>query len=1107
MSRFFINRPIFAWVMAILVMLIGVISVVNLPIEQYPRIAPPTITVSATYPGANAQTVENSVVQIIEQRMKGLDGLMYISSSSSSNGGASVTLTFENGTDSDTAQVQVQNKLQSAMSSLPESVQRQGVNVNKSSSSFMMVQAFISEDGSMDRSDIADYVSSNVVDQLSRVEGVGEVQLFGSTYAMRIWLDPSRLRSYNMVPSDVVSAVGAQNAQVSAGQLGQAPADTEQQVINATVTVQSYLQTPEEFENILLKTDSSGAQVRLRDVAEVEIGSESYGVVSQYNGQEAAGLGISLASGANALETREAVGERMAQLESNFPVGLASVVPYDTTPFISLSIEQVVMTLIEAIALVFVVMFVFLQNWRATIIPTLAVPVVLLGTFAVLYIAGFSINVLTMFAMVLSIGLLVDDAIVVVENVERILEEDSEISIKDATIQSMGEISKVVIGIAIILSAVFVPMAFFGGSTGVIYRQFSITLITSMVLSALVALIFTPALCVTLLKRGKSHEKGKTEKQKGFFGWFNRSFSKLSLSYESFVGKSFRFKWLYLIGYAAIIGIMAVVFLRIPGSFLPEEDQGIMFTLVQLPSGSTLDETQDVLDEVRNYYDTQETDNIASVFTIAGFSFAGNGQNMGLAFVRLSDWDARAGDENTAQAVAGRAMGYFFTQLNEAQVFAIVPPAITELGNASGFDLMLQDTGNLGHDGLLEARNMLLGMSAQNDQVAGVRPNGQEDAPQLKININQEQAAAYGLSLGSINSVISTAWGSGYINDFIDRGRVKRVYVQGEPSSRTNPDDIGKWYVRNDVGNMISFNAFSGSEWESGSPRLTRYNSLPSMNIQGSAAPGLSTGEAMSAMEAMITQLPEGIGYEWTGMSLEEQKSGAQAPMLYALSILIVFLCLAALYESWSIPFSVLLVIPLGVLGAVIFTWLRDFANDIYLQVGLLTVVGLSAKNAILIIEFAKDHQEEGYSLKDAVMTAARQRLRPIIMTSLAFGLGVVPLFIASGAGSGSQNAIGTSVLGGVISATLLGIFFIPMFYIWVRSMFPYMNNEAHDVVGNNGYTISNSSDDDYPSDDDDKPMPPTPPNDDTPTSPTDNTSDSALSESYQPASFGDNTK
>ena len=1092
MSRFFIDRPIFAWVLAILVMLIGVISVVNLPIEQYPRIAPPTVSVSATYPGANAQTVENSVVQIIEQRMKGLDGLMYMSSSSSSNGSASVTLTFENGTDPDTAQVQVQNKLQAAMSSLPESVQRQGVNVNKSSSSFMMVQAFISEDGSMDRADISDYINSNVLDSISRVEGVGEVQVFGSSYAMRIWLDPARLRSYNMVPSDVVNAVRAQNAQVSAGQLGQAPADTDQQVINATVSVQSYLQTPEEFRNILLKTDSSGAQVRLGDVADVEIGSENYSVNSLYNGQEAAGLGISLAAGANALETREAVGARMAELETNFPVGLSSVVPYDTTPFVRLSIEQVVKTLIEAIVLVFIVMFVFLQNWRATIIPTLAVPVVLLGTFAVLYIAGFSINVLTMFAMVLSIGLLVDDAIVVVENVERILEEDPDISVKDATVQSMGEISKIVIGIALILSAVFVPMAFFGGSTGVIYRQFSITLITSMVLSAMVALIFTPALCVTLLKRGKSHEKGSTEQQKGFFGWFNRGFFKLSRSYENFVGKSIRFKWLYLIGYAAIIGIMAVVFLRIPGSFLPEEDQGIMFTLVQLPAGSTLDETQDVLDKVRNYYDTQETDNIASVFTIAGFSFAGQGQNMGLAFVRLSDWEERSGEENTAQAVADRAMGYFFTQLNEAQVFAIVPPAITELGNASGFDLMIQDVGNLGHDGLLEARNMLLGMAAQNENVAGVRPNGQEDAPQLKVNINQEQAAAYGLSLGSINSVISTAWGSSYINDFIDRGRIKRVYVQGEASSRTNPDDIGKWYVRGETGNMVSFDAFSTSEWQSGSPRLTRYNSLPSMNIQGNAAPGLSTGEAMSAMENMISQLPEGIGYEWTGLSLEEQKSGSQAPMLYALSILVVFLCLAALYESWSIPFSVLLVIPLGVLGAVIFTWLRGFANDIYLQVGLLTVVGLSAKNAILIIEFAKEHQEEGYSLREAVMTAARQRLRPIIMTSLAFGLGVVPLAIATGAGSGSQTAIGTSVVGGVLTATFLGIFFIPMFYIWVRSMFPYKGNEAHNGKGDD--------DDNHPGGNGggDNPVP---------SAPTEDKQSLTPPASYQPVSFGDNTQ
>ena len=1059
MSRFFIDRPIFAWVMAILVMLIGMISVINLPIEQYPAIAPPTVTVSASYPGANAETVENSVVQIIEQRMKGLDGLMYMKSSSASNGSASVQLFFENGTDSDTAQVQVQNKLQAAMSSLPEQVQRQGVNVNKASEGFLVVIGFVSEDGSMDRADIGDYINSNVVDQLSRVEGVGQVQAFGAAYAMRIWLDPERLRAYNLMPSDVVTAVRAQNAQVSAGQLGEAPAAVDEQVINATVTVQSYLKTPDEFKNILLKTDNSGAQVRLGDVAKVEIGSENYSTISLFNGKEAAGLAVSLASGANALETRELVGNRIAELEANFPIGLKTVTPYDTTPFVKLSIEQVVKTLIEAIILVFIVMFVFLQNWRATIIPTLAVPVVLLGTFAVLYAAGFSINVLTMFAMVLSIGLLVDDAIVVVENVERLLEEDQDISIKDATIQSMGEISKIVVGIALILSAVFVPMAFFGGSTGVIYRQFAITLITSMVLSALVALIFTPALCVTLLKRSKSHEKGNSENQKGFFGWFNRSFAKTSRSYEKFVGKSFRLKWVYFIIYVAIIGIMAVVFLRIPGSFLPEEDQGIMFTAVQLPAGSTLNETQAVLDKVNDYYSSQEPDNVASAFTIAGFSFVGQGQNVGIAFVKLSDWADRKGEENTARAISDRAQGYFFTQINEATVFNIIPPAISGLGNSSGFDLMLQDSGNVGHEGLLEARNMLLGMAAQSDKVAGVRPNGQEDAPQLKVDINQEQAAAYGLSLANINSVISTAWGSGYINDFVDRGRVKRVFIQGEPSSRTNPSDLSKWYVRNDKNEMISFDAFSNSKWEIGSPGLSRYNSLASMNIQGSAAPGLSTGEAMEAMEAMVEKLPDGISYEWTGLSLEEQKSGAQAPMLYAISILVVFLCLAALYESWSIPFSVLLVIPLGVLGAVIFTWLRGLANDIYLQVGLLTVVGLSAKNAILIIEFARDHQEEGYTLKEAVMTAARQRLRPIIMTSLAFGLGVVPLFIATGAGSGSQNAIGTSVVGGVVTATFLGIFFIPMFYIWVRSIFPYKGNNKPPHGPNGGMTANHPND------------------------------------------------
>lgn len=1047
MSRFFIHRPIFAWVVAILIMLVGLLSVFKLPIEQYPRIAPPAITISAVYPGANAKIVEDSVVQIIEQRMKGLDGLMYMSSSSSANGSASITLTFENGIDPDTAQVQVQNKLQAATSLLPETVQRQGVNVAKSSSGFLFVQAFISEDGSMDRADIADYINSNVVDQISRVEGVGDVTVFGSSYAMRIWLDPARLRNYQLMPSDIISAIQAQNTPVSAGQLGQSPAATEQQVINATVTVQSYLQTPEDFKNILLKSDTDGAQVRLGDVAKVEIGSEDYSTISMYNGNPAAGMGVALASGANALDTRAAVAERMSELEKNFPEGLIVKTPYDTTPFVKLSIEQVAHTLFEAIVLVFLVMFLFLQNWRATLIPTLAVPIVLLGTFAALYVAGFSINVLTMFAMVLSIGLLVDDAIVVVENVERILAENPYMSVKDATIQSMSEISKVVIGIALILSAVFVPMAFFGGSTGVIYRQFSITLITSMVLSAFVALIITPALCATILKRSAAHDG--SQRYHGAFGWFNKGFDRLSSSYERFVGKSVGHKWLYFAAYLGIAAIMSLLFLRIPGSFLPDEDQGIMITLVQLPAGATINDTQEVMDTVSDYFEAQEPTNVSGIFTISGFSFAGQGQNMGLAFVRLSDWGERAGIENSAKAIADKANGYFFTQYNKATVYTIIPPAITELGQASGFDLMLQDTGNVGHEALTEARNMLIGMAMQNESIVDIRPNGQEDAPQLKVDINQDQAAAYGLSMASINSVLGTAWGSAYVNDFIDRGRIKRVFVQGQPNSRTNPEDINQWYVRNNANQMIPFGAFSTTEWTYGSPRLTRYNSLPSMNLQGSAAPGLSSGDGMIAMEQMMAKLPAGIGYEWTGMSLEERKSGDQAPMLYALSILVVFLCLAALYESWSIPVAVLLVVPLGVLGAALFTSLRHFANDIYLQVGLLTVVGLSAKNAILIIEFAKENQEAGFSLKQSVMTAARQRLRPIIMTSLAFGIGVVPLFLATGAGSGSQNAIGTSVLGGVISATILGVFFIPMFYIWVRSIFKQKGNHNSNDNGN----------------------------------------------------------
>ncbi len=1035
MSKYFIERPIFAWVIAILIMLIGVISVINLPISQYPQIAPPTVSISATYPGADAQTVENSVTQVIEQQMKGLDGMMYMSSSSSATGAASITLTFESGTDPDIAQVQVQNKLQAATSSLPESVQRQGITVSKSSSDFLMVAAFVSEDGSMTRSDIADYLNSNIVDSISRVEGVGNVNVFGSSYAMRIWLDPDKLRAYNLMPSDVSAAIQSQNVQVSAGQLAAAPSNTERQVINATVGVQSYLQTPEEFRKILVKTDTTGARVYLGDVATVELGSQDYSSDSRFNGKPAAGLAIMLATGANALEVRDAVGTRLDELAKNLPAGLVIEVPYDTTPFVRLSITQVVHTLLEAVGLVFVVMFLFLQNWRATIIPTLAVPVVILGTFAVLAFFGYSINILTMFAMVLAIGLLVDDAIVVVENVERILEEDPDISVKDATILSMKEISKVVIGIALILSVVFVPMIFFGGSTGVIYRQFAVTLITSMTLSAVIALIFTPALCVTILKRG-AHKDIQT--QKGFFGWFNRTFHKVSQKYEGFVGKTYSAKFIFVLIYAALLGALGYTFMKLPSSFVPEEDQGAVMTLVQLPAGSTLDQTSAVMTKVADYYQTQEKDNVVSVFTISGFSFMGSGQNMGMSFVMLKDWDERQGKDRTAQAIIKRAMAMNVMIPEAKLVFPTAPPVIRGFGNASGFDLQLQDIGGIGHDKLLEARNMLMGMAMQSPDVIGsIRPNGQEDAPKLKLDINREQAAAYGLSMSNINATIAQAWGSSYINDFIDRGRIKKVYMQGNADSRIVPEDIGKWYVRNNSGDMISFSAFATSRWEYGSPSLSRYNGLSAMSLTGSAAEGKSTGEAMAAMESMVAKLPEGVGIEWTGLSLEERKSSGQAPMLYAISIVVVFLCLAALYESWSIPFSVLLVIPLGVLGAVLLTAFKGLSNDVYLQVGLLTVVGLSAKNAILIIEFAKEIQESGKSLKEAVMTAARMRLRPIIMTSLAFGVGVVPLYVATGAGSGSQNAVGTGVLGGVISATILGVFFIPMFYVWVRTLFP----------------------------------------------------------------------
>lgn len=1029
MSRFFIDRPIFAWVIALIIMMAGILSMFQLPISQYPSIAPPTIAISANYPGASAKTVEDTVTQIIEQRMKGLDGLMYMSSSSSGNGSATINLSFEAGTNPDIAQVQVQNKLQAAMAQLPQEVQRQGITVNKSARNFLLVFGFVSTDGKMDRTDIADYINSSVVDPLSRVEGVGEIQVFGSQYAMRIWLDPAKLASFQLTPADITAAVQAQNAQVSAGQIGGTPSPAGQQ-LNATVTAQTRLQTPEQFRQIILKTNSDGSNVLLQDVAKVELGSENYDVVSRYNGKAAAGVGIKLAAGANALSTRDAVIERVEQMKASFPQGLDVVVPYDTTPFVRLSIEEVIVTLLEAIVLVFLVMYLFLQNWRATIIPTLAVPVVLLGTFAILNFLGFSINTLTLFGLVLAIGLLVDDAIVVVENVERVMAEEG-LSPREATRKSMGQITGALIGIAMVLSAVFVPMAFFGGSTGVIYRQFSVTLVSSMVLSVVVAIVLTPALCATLLKPVSPDHHNK----KGFFGWFNRSFNRASHGYQSAVGGILKRGIRFGLVYAAIIGLMAFLFVKLPTAYLPDEDQGLLFTLVQLPAGATQERTLETMKQVEDYYLTQEKDTVKSVFAITGFSFAGNGQNMGLAFVRLKDWDERTGAGQDVQSIAGRAMGAF-SQLKDGMVFAIAPPAVIELGNANGFDLQLQDTGNIGHDQLLAARNMLLGMASQNPKLVGVRPNGQEDTPQYKVNVNQSQATAMGVSIADVNSVLSSGWGGSYVNDFIDRGRVKRVYMQGDAESRNAPEDLSQWYVRGKAGQMVPFSAFATGEWTYGAPKLDRYNGLSSFNIQGAAAPGVSSGEAMKEVEQIIAKLPAGVGFEWSGLSFEEMKSSGQTPLLYSLSLLVVFLCLAALYESWSIPFAVMMVVPLGVLGAVLATVGRGFSNDVYFQVGLLTVIGLSAKNAILIVEFAKELQEQGKGLRDAVLESVRLRLRPIIMTSLAFGLGVLPLALSTGAGSGSQNAIGTGVLGGMLGATVLGIFFIPLFYFWVRSIF-----------------------------------------------------------------------
>ena len=1031
MSKFFIHRPVFAWVLAIIMMIAGGLAILQLPIAQYPTIAPPAVAISATYPGADAQTVQDTVTQVIEQNMNGIDNLMYMSSTSDSAGSVTITLTFKSGTDPDIAQVQVQNKLQLATPLLPQEVQQQGISVEKSSSSFLLVAGFISDNPTTTQDDISDYVASNVKDPISRLNGVGDVQLFGAQYAMRVWLDGNLLNKYNLTPVDVINALQVQNDQIAAGQLGGTPALKGQQ-LNASIIAQTRLKDPQEFGKVTLRVNADGSVVHLKDVARIELGGENYNVVARINGKPAYGLGIKLATGANALDTATAIKAKLAELQPYFPQGMKVVYPYDTTPFVKISIHEVVKTLFEAIILVFLVMYLFLQNMRATLIPTIAVPVVLLGTFAVLSMFGYSINTLTMFGMVLAIGLLVDDAIVVVENVERVMVEEK-LSPKEATEKSMSQIQGALVGIAMVLSAVFVPMAFFGGSTGAIYRQFSITIVSAMALSVLVALVLTPALCATLLKPASAehHEK------KGFFGWFNARFDQSVNHYTNSVSGILRGTGRYLVIYLLIVVGMAVLFMRLPTSFLPDEDQGVFLTMIQLPSGATQERTQKVLDTVTDYYLHNEKANVESVFTVNGFSFSGQGQNSGMAFVSLKPWEARSGDENSVESIIKRAT-VAFSQIKDAMVFPFNMPAIIELGTATGFDFELIDQGGLGHTALTQARNQLLGMVKQHpDQLVRVRPNGLEDTPQFKLDVDQEKAQALGVSLSDINETISAALGGYYVNDFIDRGRVKKVYVQADAHFRMLPSDINNMYVRSANGEMVPFSACVTSHWIYGSPRLERYNGLPSMEILGEASPGKSTGEAMALMETLASKLPSGIGYDWTGMSYQERLSGNQAPALYAISLIVVFLCLAALYESWSIPFSVMLVVPLGVIGALLAATLRGLNNDVYFQVGLLTTIGLSVKNAILIVEFAKDLMEkEGKGIIEATLEASRMRLRPILMTSLAFILGVMPLVISHGAGSGAQNAVGTGVMGGMLTATLLAIFFVPVFFVVVRRRF-----------------------------------------------------------------------
>jgi len=1029
MSRFFIDRPIFAWVMAIMLSLGGIIAVRRLPLTPYPTIAPPAISIFASYPGADAKTVEDSVTQVIEQNMSALDGLIYMSSSSASDGSVQITLTFASNTNPDIAQVQVQNRLQAVVPLLPQIVQQQGITVNKIINSNLLAVGFYSEDGSLTATDMSDFVMTKVANQIALVEGVGGVQEYGATYAMRIWLDPDRLRAYALTPSDVVASVRAQNAQFSVGQLGGMP-QVANQDLNATVTARGRLQTPEAFGNIIVRGSPTGAVLHLRDVARVELGAATYDFSVVYNRRPSTGFGVSLAPGANALATAERIKARIAELRPQFPRSLRDFIPFDTTPYVRVSIHEVVKTLLEAVLLVFLVMYLFLQNLRATLIPTIAVPVVLLGTFPVLLLFGFSINMLTMFAVVLAIGLLVDDAIVVVENVERLMDEEK-LSPLEATRKSMGQITGALVGIGTVLTAVFIPMAFLSGSTGVIYRQFSVTIVAAMVLSVIIALTLTPALCVTLLRPVDKNRHGPLA---AFFAGFNRLYGHVNHRYQHTVAHMVRHTGRNLLIYAGIAGLMGLLFVRLPTSFLPPEDQGWLMVFVQAPVGATAIRTNKVLDKVQDHFLNTEKSTVDSIFTVQGFSFSGSGQNTGIGFILLKDWDKRPSPDLSVGAVAGRAWGPF-SQIRDGLVFPIVPPAVTELGTSSGFDFYLKDEGGRGHAALIEARNQLLDLASKDKRLTGVRAGGSEDSPQYRLDVDAERASALGVSMDSVNETLALAWGGRYIDDFIDRGKLKRVYVQGDAPFRMQPGDFNRWYVRSETGQMVPVSAFSSSHWEFGSPQLERFNRVPAVNISGEAAHGVSSGAAMQAIDEIVAKLPAGFRVDWTGQSYQERAAGAQTPILYTMSVIIVFLALAALYESWAMPIPILLAVPLGVIGAVLATAARGLERDVYFQVGMLTTIGLASKNAILIVEFAKLNMDNGMDIIEATLHAVRDRLRPIVMTSLAFGFGVLPLALATGAGAGAQRAIGTGIFGGMIAGTVFGVLFVPVLFVSVRRL------------------------------------------------------------------------